>query len=192
MAGTLRFGVRLGAIVLVAAMTSACTGRYESDFPVIVVNRTANPIQALADGKAIGLVDPGQTQSFSLELPESNPNIFVNGTAPTPRADVTFTARDTKTGALSAEKNVTLPKGLDSKDQALYERLSKLSGQQFDKTYMSEMVKDHKADIAEFQKATHSNDPQVKDFASKTLPTLEDHLREAQQIASATESHKGK
>ena len=100
MAGTLRFGVRLGAIVLVAAMTSACTGRYESDFPVIVVNRTANPIQALADGKAIGLVDPGQTQSFSLELPESNPNIFVNGTAPTPRADVTFTARDTRTGAL--------------------------------------------------------------------------------------------
>jgi len=93
---------------------------------------------------------------------------------------------------LAAEKNVTLPKGLDSKDQALYDRLSKLSGHQFDKTYMSEMVKDHKADIAEFQKAAHSPDPQVKDFASKTLPTLEDHLREAQQIASATTSHKGK
>jgi len=90
---------------------------------------------------------------------------------------------------LAADKNVPLPKGLDSKHQALYDRLSKLSGHQFDQTYMSEMVKDHKADIAEFQKAAHSSDPQVKAFASKTLPTLEDHLREAQQVASATQSH---
>lgn len=91
---------------------------------------------------------------------------------------------------LASEKNVQLPKSLDSKHQALYDRLSKLSGHQFDKTYMSEMVKDHKADVAEFQKAANSSDPQVKDFASKTLPTLEDHLREAQQVASATESRK--
>ena len=83
-------------------------GRYESDFPVIIVNRTANTIQALANGKAIGSVDAGQTQSFSLDLPESNPNVFVNGTQPTPRADVTFTARDLRTGALSSEKSVTL------------------------------------------------------------------------------------
>ena len=88
----------------------------------------------------------------------------------------------------AAEKNVQLPKSLDSKHQALYDRLSKLSGHQFDQTYMDEMVKDHKADIAEFQKAANSSDPQVKDFASKTLPTLEDHLREAQQVASATEN----
>ena len=76
------------------------------------------------------------------------------------------------------------PHGLDSKHQALYDRLSKLSGPQFDKTYMSEMVRDHQQDVAEFQKAARSNDAQVKDFASRTLPTLEDHLREAQQIAS--------
>ena len=86
---------------------------------------------------------------------------------------------------LAADKKVTLPQGLDSKHQALYDRLSKLSGSQFDKTYMSEMVRDHQQDVAEFQKAAKSNDAQVKDFASRTLPTLEDHLREAQQIASS-------
>ena len=111
MTSMLRFGVRVGAVVLVAAMAWACTGRYESDFPVIIVNRTANTIQALANGRAVGSVDAGQTQSFSLELPESNANIFVNGTAPTPRADVTFTARDTRTGALSSE---TVNRGLDA------------------------------------------------------------------------------
>jgi PKD repeat protein len=36
--------------------------------------------------------------------------VFVNGVAPTPQADVTFTARDTRTGSLSSEKSVTLSK----------------------------------------------------------------------------------
>jgi PKD repeat protein len=75
---------------------------------VIVVNRTANAIQALANGSGLGSVDPGQTQQFSIKLPESNNNVFNNGVAPTPQADVTFTARDVKTGALSSEKSITL------------------------------------------------------------------------------------
>jgi len=93
-----------GAAVLVAG----CTGRYESDFPVVVVNRTANAIQALADGREMGQVAAGQTQSFTHNLPESNPNTFSNGAAPTPQANVTFTAKDTRTGALSTEKSMVI------------------------------------------------------------------------------------
>ena len=100
---------RLRAVgVLAAVVLSGCTGKYESAFPVIVVNRTANPIQALANGIAVGEVAAGQTQSFSLTLPESNGDIFNNGVPPTPQADVTFTARDTRSGMLSTEKSVTL------------------------------------------------------------------------------------
>src|SRR6185436_9329718 len=106
----LRAGGLLAALVL-----SGCTGKYESAFPVIVVNRTANTIQALANGNEVGQVAAGQTQSFSLTLPESNGNVFNNGVAPTPQADVTFTARDTRTGMLSTEKSMTL-----SKDTATY------------------------------------------------------------------------
>jgi len=87
---------------------SGCTGRYESDFPVVVVNRTANPIDALANGNQIGQVASGQSGSFTLKLEQSNANVFSNGTPPTPQADVTFTARDTKTGALSTEKAMTI------------------------------------------------------------------------------------
>lgn len=94
--------------LLAVAALSGCVGRYESTFPVIVVNRTANTIQALANGQGLGNVDAGQTQSFSVKLPESNDNVFANGTAPTPQANVTFTARDTRTGALSSEKSITL------------------------------------------------------------------------------------
>ena len=46
-----------------------------------------------------------------MNLPESNANTFNNGMAPTPQADVTFTAKDTKTGALSSEKAMTISQG---------------------------------------------------------------------------------
>ena len=91
-----------------ATIAAGCSGHYESDFPVIVVNRTLNPIQAIANGSAVGQVEPGQSESFTLKLPESNPNIYSNGTAPTPQAKVTFTAKDARTGALSTEKSMTL------------------------------------------------------------------------------------
>ena len=113
MMGTPRFGpwlLRTGAIVAALAL-SGCVGRYESDFPVIVVNRTANAIQPLANGRDIGTpVSAGQTQEISVKLPESNGNVFSNGTAPTPQADVTFAARDTRTGSISLQKNMTLSK----------------------------------------------------------------------------------
>jgi PKD repeat protein len=101
-----RVAAGIGAALLLASCGGL--GRYESDFPVIVVNRTLNSIQAFANGKDLGTVTAGQTGSFKVTLPESNANIFNNGVAPTPQADVTMTARDTRTGALSSEKNVTL------------------------------------------------------------------------------------
>ena len=103
-----RFCCSVGACLLLAALVTACTGRYESDFPVVVVNRTANPIAALANGNEIGQVAAGQSGSFSLKLQESNANVYSNGTPPTPQAAVTFTARDTRTGALSSEKAMTI------------------------------------------------------------------------------------
>lgn len=113
----MRFGPRFQKVggFLAAIVMSGCVGRYESVFPVIVVNRTPNTIQALANGNDLGSVAAGQTQSFSLSLPESNSNVFANGVAPTPQAQVTFTARDMRTGTLSSEKSVTL-----SQDTATY------------------------------------------------------------------------
>jgi putative membrane protein len=47
----------------------------------------------------------------------------------------------------------------------------------FDKDYMAAMVKDHEKDVAEFEKeAKDGSDPDVKAWASKTLPTLKKHL----------------
>jgi putative membrane protein len=85
---------------------------------------------------------------------------------------------------VAAEKHVTLPQSISAKDKATKAKLEALSGEEFDRAYMEDMVKDHKQDVAEFQRASKSAlDPQIKDWASQTLPTLQDHLKQAQTIA---------
>lgn len=85
---------------------------------------------------------------------------------------------------IAGTKGVTLPTELDSKDQALKDRLSKLDGEKFDQAYMKNMVRDHTKDVSEFRKeSTSGKDSDLKSFASQTLPTLEDHLKEAKNIA---------
>jgi putative membrane protein len=87
---------------------------------------------------------------------------------------------------LAKNKNITLPSDLDAKDKATKDRLSKLSGPAFDRAYMAAMLQDHKKDVSEFKKESSSgHDPDVKAFAAKTLPTLEEHLKLAQDAEKA-------
>ena len=73
--------------------------------------------------------------------------------------------------------NMNLPADIDAKHQAKYDKLSKLSGADFDKAYVKDMVMDHQEDVKEFQKeSTKGKDEQVKAFATKTLPILQGHL----------------
>jgi putative membrane protein len=66
--------------------------------------------------------------------------------------------------------------------------LSNLSGSEFDKQYMSMMVKDHQEDVNKFQKASNTlADTDIKAFAAKTLPVLQTHLDKAQQINTSME-----
>jgi len=84
---------------------------------------------------------------------------------------------------LAQDKGVTLPTDLDGKHKRLHDRLSKLSGADFDREYMREMVRDHDADVKEFQReAKNAKDADVKSWAGKTLPTLEEHKQQAHQV----------
>jgi len=86
---------------------------------------------------------------------------------------------------LASSKGITLPTDIDAKEQAKYDRLSKLSGAEFDRAYMKEMVSDHHTDVAEFRRESQrGSDPDVKAWAAKTLPTLEHHL----QMAESTDA----
>lgn len=57
------------------------------------------------------------------------------------------------------------------------------AGRDFDKGFIDAAVKDHQKAIELFQKeADGGSDAQLKAFAKKTLPTLRDHLKQAQDL----------
>lgn len=90
-------------------------------------------------------------------------------------ADHTRANNELKT--LAAGKNVTLPTDVGATHKATMDKLSKLSGAEFDREYVKAMVEDHEKDVAEFQKqADGGTNADVKAFAAKTLPTLKMHL----------------
>lgn len=92
---------------------------------------------------------------------------------------------------IASSKGVTLPASPDKKSQQTMDKMQKLSGAAFDKAYMSDMVADHKHDIAEFQKEAKSGkDADVKAFAEKTLPTLQEHLKMAEAADKAARQEK--
>jgi len=85
--------------------------------------------------------------------------------------------------SLASKNGWTLPSDIGAKNQAEKDRLEKLSGAEFDRAYMQHMTMDHKKDVAEFQKESNqAKNPDLKNFASKTLPTLQEHLRLAQDV----------
>lgn len=82
--------------------------------------------------------------------------------------------------------NLKVPDKANAKDEATYNRLSKLSGAEFDREYSKEMVSDHTHDVSEFRKEVSSGrDKDVKSFASQTLPTLQAHLKQARDMQSS-------
>lgn len=95
-------------------------------------------------------------------------------------------AANTELTSLATSKGVTLPTALDEKHQKDVTKLSAMSGADFDRAYMKMMVSDHVKDVAEFEKqSTKATDPDLKAFASKTLPTLQEHLKMAKSVESS-------
>jgi putative membrane protein len=80
-------------------------------------------------------------------------------------------------------KGALLPTTISHHENSTLEHLQKLSGADFDKAYVSDMLRDHKKDVKEFEKASQDlSDPDLKAFAAKTLPTLQEHLSMVQSL----------
>jgi putative membrane protein len=82
---------------------------------------------------------------------------------------------------IAADKGMKAPTDMGSKNKSKMDKLSGQSGADFDKSYIKNMVSDHKTDVAAFKKeADKGKDPELKAFAGKTLPTLQEHLKMAE------------
>src|SRR5262245_23090981 len=86
--------------------------------------------------------------------------------------------------SIAQTKNITWPTELDAKHKAVHDRLMKLSGESFDRAYMQEMVSGHQKAVSTLKtESTKGKDPEIKAWAAKTLPTIEDHLKEARDVS---------
>lgn len=85
---------------------------------------------------------------------------------------------------LAARKDVKLPDQLSASNTALYARLGKLSGTDFDHAYINAMVEGHTKAVALFKKESQTaTDSGVRTYASQTLPVVEEHLKLAHEAA---------
>lgn len=85
---------------------------------------------------------------------------------------------------LAQAKGVTLPTEPDSKHKKMADKLGKMSGDAFNRTYMAQAgVSDHKKVHSMLQKTeSRAKDPDLKALAAKMRPTVEQHLNSAEQL----------
>jgi putative membrane protein len=88
---------------------------------------------------------------------------------------------------LAQQVGVKVPTDVSKKDRATIAKMSALSGDDFDKAYMKDMVKDHKTDLSDFQiEAQNGSNPVVKSAATQGAQMISQHLQMAQQITQKT------
>jgi putative membrane protein len=85
--------------------------------------------------------------------------------------------------ALAQRKQITPPSGIGAEHQQTYDTLAGLRGSAFDRAYARAMVQDHQEDLRAYQnEAQNGTDADVKAFAARSVPLLQEHLRMAQRL----------
>jgi putative membrane protein len=89
--------------------------------------------------------------------------------------------------AMDAAKSmgVTPPDGPNAKQKADYEKMSKITGAQFDREFATHMVADHEKDIAEYKKEAKQSDA-AADYAKGEIDVLQKHLDTAKSLKSSS------
>jgi putative membrane protein len=81
---------------------------------------------------------------------------------------------------------VMLPKSMNKTDQAEYDKLAKLSGNDFDTEYLSYMVKDHHDGLRAFRiEAASQTDPTLHEAVVKAENVVHDHKVAVDKLARA-------
>ncbi|WP_183562036.1 DUF4142 domain-containing protein [Mucilaginibacter sp. SP1R1] len=85
--------------------------------------------------------------------------------------------------AIAKTKNITLPAAPSEDKQKELTDLSAKTGKDFDKAYVDAMIDGHKKTISLFEDASKDcKDPELKAFATNTLPTIKGHLAAIEAI----------
>jgi predicted outer membrane protein len=86
--------------------------------------------------------------------------------------------------ALAARNRLQAKPALDPAQDQDARQLAQLSGTEFDRAYMSQMVQEHRKDLDEFRRVgTTADAPEVRELATTGVATIQQHLTMAQQVS---------
>jgi putative membrane protein len=89
--------------------------------------------------------------------------------------------------SLASTHGITVPATLPAAMQKHIDELKKMTGNSFDKHYVSMMVSDHQKDLSKFKKAsTGSSSDDLKTWTTNAVPVLQKHLDSIQAIKKGT------
>jgi putative membrane protein len=79
---------------------------------------------------------------------------------------------------------ITPAEKMGAKDQQTFTKLVGLKGAEFDREYIASQLAAHKEAVALFKsESNHGKNEDLKEFATKTLPTLEHHLEMVEKLS---------
>jgi putative membrane protein len=85
---------------------------------------------------------------------------------------------------IASDSKISANDSLSATHNHLLASLSAKNGVAFDKEYIQAMVIDHEKAIEVFKEGSINENTKLKDFAAKTLPKLEGHLKEANALCT--------
>ena len=190
----MKAGVLYSAIGILAAFGAACSnepGKETANSAPIIKSEPAKP----ASDKGDAVVTGGDLAFMNDAAPGGMAEVELGKMAASKAQNAEIKAfgqkmieDHSKAGEelkqLAAQKKVMLPPDVLPAHKQLMEKLSKLSGADFDKEYVAAMVEAHEKDVAAFENVSKTAaDADVKAFATKTLPTLKMHLEMIKAMA---------
>ena len=190
----MKAGVLYAAIGILAAFGAACSnepGKETANSAPIIKSEPAKP----ASDKGDAVVTGGDLAFMNDAAPGGMAEVELGKMAASKAQNAEVKAfgqkmveDHTKAGEelkqIAAQKKVMLPPDVLPAHKQLMEKLSKLSGADFDKEYVAAMVEAHEKDVAAFENVSKTAaDADVKAFATKTLPTLKMHLEMIKAMA---------
>jgi putative membrane protein len=86
---------------------------------------------------------------------------------------------------LATKVGQTIPKGIDVRRDKGIAQLMHMKGKSFDRTFVRNEIQDHRRVLAEFKReASRGESPEIKAYAQQMIPTIENHLHEAESLAN--------
>jgi putative membrane protein len=99
------------------------------------------------------------------------------------------TQTDEELKQAAAKASIEVPTQAPRKIKKTEDKLAKLSGSDFDRAYAKIILTEHKDNVKAFEReAEAGRAPDVREFAAKTLPKLQEHRKSAEQLEVDTRS----